>query len=183
MGRRRKGGWPQERPLTPGLPLESLDERRRNTLGVIVGVFQTVAVFDAILNRAKLPENVDLYLYAAASGADALPVYLRGAASRDRPLELKPKEALAGAPHWSAPLKAGDASWNLVVTPMQEGLISFYRAWLVLAGVILVFAAVLAYMWASLCHALRLETANSRILELAQTDLLTNLCRGGAGRA
>ncbi|MBC8013850.1 MAG: GGDEF domain-containing protein [Methyloceanibacter sp.] len=30
-------------------------------------------------------------------------------------------------------------------------------------------------MWASLRHALRLETANSRILELAQTDLLTNL--------
>ncbi len=54
-------------------------------------------------------------------------------------------------------------------------MISFYRAWLVLAAVILVFGAVLAYMWASLRHALRLETANSRILELAQTDLLTNL--------
>ena len=44
-----------------------------------------------------------------------------------------------------------------------------------LAGVVLVFAAVLTYMWASLRHALRLETANSKILELAQTDLLTNL--------
>lgn len=30
-------------------------------------------------------------------------------------------------------------------------------------------------MWASLRHALHLETANSRILELAQTDLLTDL--------
>ncbi|HZJ12959.1 MAG TPA: GGDEF domain-containing protein, partial [Methyloceanibacter sp.] len=40
---------------------------------------------------------------------------------------------------------------------------------------LLVFGAVLAYIWASLRHALRLETANSRILELAQTDLLTNL--------
>ncbi|MGA7457636.1 MAG: EAL domain-containing protein [Methyloceanibacter sp.] len=44
-----------------------------------------------------------------------------------------------------------------------------------LAAVLLVFGAVLAYMWASLSHALRLESANSRILELAQTDLLTNL--------
>ena len=158
-----------------GLPLESLDERRRNTLGVIVGVFQTVAVFDAILNRAKLPQNVDLYLYAAHSGAGALPVYMRGAASRDQPLEPKPEQALMGQPPWSASLKAGDASWKLVVVPTQGGLISFYRAWLVLAAVILVFAAVLAYMWASFRHALRLETANSRILELAQTDLLTNL--------
>lgn len=59
--------------------------------------------------------------------------------------------------------------------PQQGGLSSFYRAWLVLTAVLLVFAVVLAYMWASLRHALRLETANSRILELAQTDLLTNL--------
>jgi diguanylate cyclase (GGDEF)-like protein len=34
---------------------------------------------------------------------------------------------------------------------------------------------VLAYMLASVRHTLRLESANSRILELAQTDLLTNL--------
>ncbi|HXG80155.1 MAG TPA: bifunctional diguanylate cyclase/phosphodiesterase, partial [Methyloceanibacter sp.] len=33
----------------------------------------------------------------------------------------------------------------------------------------------LVYMWASFRHAKRLEEANSRILELAQTDLLTNL--------
>ena len=30
-------------------------------------------------------------------------------------------------------------------------------------------------MWASLRHALRLEAANARILQLAQTDLLTDL--------
>ena len=40
---------------------------------------------------------------------------------------------------------------------------------------IFVFGAVLTYMWASLRHALRLESANSKILELAQTDLLTSL--------
>ena len=51
-------------------------------------------------------------------------------------------------------IKAGDASWDLVVVPAQGGLTSFYRAWLVLAAVLLVFGAVLAYMWASLRHAL-----------------------------
>ena len=72
-------------------------------------------------------------------------------------------------------LKAGDAKWNLVVVPAQSGLISYYRAWLVLAAVLLVFGALLAYMWASMRHALRLEAANTRVLELAQTDLLTSL--------
>ena len=72
-------------------------------------------------------------------------------------------------------IASGNSHWNLVVVPQQGGFSSFYRAWLVLAAVLLVFGAVLAYMWASLSHALRLESANSRILELAQTDLLTNL--------
>ncbi|HEU4476474.1 MAG TPA: EAL domain-containing protein [Methyloceanibacter sp.] len=71
--------------------------------------------------------------------------------------------------------KGGDASWTFVAVPSHEGLIGFYRAWLVLGAVLLVFGALLAYMWASLRHALRLEAANARILQLAQTDLLTDL--------
>jgi diguanylate cyclase (GGDEF)-like protein len=158
-----------------GLPIDTLVERRANTLGIIVGAFQTAAVFDAILAKATLPETVDLYLYQAGAGDDALPIYMHGSAGRDHPIGAKPKKALAGLPYLSTPITAGDASWDLVVVPGQGGLESFYRAWLVLAAVLLVFAAVLSYMWASLRHALRLETANSRILELAQTDLLTNL--------
>ena len=155
--------------------LNSVDERRRNTRGVIVGAFQIVAVLDGILARTTLPQDVDLYLYPAHSGPDAMPVYLRGAASREQPLQGEPQQALAGLPSWTTVLRAGDARWNLVVVPMQSGLISYYRAWLVLAAVVLVFGALLAYMWASMRHALRLEAANTRVLELAQTDLLTSL--------
>jgi diguanylate cyclase (GGDEF)-like protein len=63
----------------------------------------------------------------------------------------------------------------LAVVPTQSGLIGYHRAWLVLAAVILVLGALLAYMWASMRHALRLEAVNSWVLELAQTDLLTSL--------
>ena len=102
-----------------------------------------------------------------------MPVYSRG--MRGETADPRPRADLAGLPSWSGPVKAGDAHWNLVVVPVSEGLISYYRAWLVFAAVLLVFGAVLTYMWASLRHALRLESANSKILELAQTDLLTNL--------
>jgi diguanylate cyclase len=158
-----------------GVPHGGVEDRRRNTLGILGGTFQTGALVDAILAAATLSRNVDIYLYPEGEESGAMPVYMRAAADHHQPLVAKPQEAFAALPHVSAPLKAGDASWSLVVVPMQEGVISFYRAWLVLAAVILVFGAVLAYMWASLRHALRLETANSRILELAQTDLLTNL--------
>ncbi len=159
----------------PGLPLDSAEERRRNTLGIIVGAFQTGAVLDAILAKTTLPQNVALYLYPTHADADSSPVYARGATGRGEPFEPKSEAALAGLPYWSSTLKAGDANWNLVVVPMKGGLLTFYRAWLVLAAVILVFGAVLAYMWSSVRYALGLEMANSRILELAQTDLLTNL--------
>jgi diguanylate cyclase (GGDEF)-like protein len=155
--------------------LNSVDERRHNTRGVIVGAFQIVAVLDGILARTTLPQDVDLYLYPAHSGPDAMPVYVRGAASREQPLQGEPQQALAGLTFWTTVLRAGDAEWELIIVPEKSGLISYYRAWLVHAAVLLVFGALLAYMWASMRHALRLDAANTRVLELAQTDLLTSL--------
>ena len=157
-----------------GLPDSTITDRERNTLGVIVGAFQTGAIFESILNAAKLPHGVDVYVYAT-DRAEAPPVYVRGAASRVQPLEAKSEAERRKGEHWSAPLKGGDANWALVAVPSHEGLIGFYRAWLVMGAVLLVFGALLAYMWASLRHALRLEAANARILQLAQTDLLTDL--------
>ena len=156
-----------------GAPIVSKGQRHNNILGVVVGVFQTNAVMDAILSTATLPQDVNLYLYPAGADTDAMPVYSRG--MRGEPAEPRSQADLAGLPSWSGPVKAGDAHWNLVVVQAGGGLVSYYRSWLVFAAVILVFGAVLTYMWASLRHALRLESANSKILELAQTDLLTNL--------
>jgi diguanylate cyclase (GGDEF)-like protein len=158
-----------------GFPHATVEDRRRNTLGIVVAGIQIDSIFNAILDAAKLPRNIDMYLYPLNEGGDALPVYMRGGASRGQPLEAIPEQKLLELSHWTAPIKAGDAGWNLVVVPTPNGAVGFYRAWLVLAGVGLLFGAVLAYMWASLRHARRLEAANQRILELAQTDLLTNL--------
>jgi diguanylate cyclase (GGDEF)-like protein len=158
-----------------GASTDSVEARHRDIMGVVVGVFQTNAVIDAILATATLPQGVDLYLYPANAGADAMPLYVHGAPGRGGELKPVSEASLAGQRYWSGPVKIGDAHWNLVVTPVREGLISYYRAWLVLGGVLLVFGALLTYMWASLRHALRLESANSKILELAQTDLLTSL--------
>jgi diguanylate cyclase len=157
------------------LPHGSIAERRQNVLGIIGGVFETQDVVDSILSAATLPHNVDLYLYSDEKGDSAPPVYARAAADRSTPVEAKAKADLAGLPYWSSTVKAGDARWDLVVVPRPAGFTSFYRAWLVVGAVILVFAAVIAYMWASLRHALRLEMANTKIMELAQTDNLTNL--------
>jgi hypothetical protein len=95
-----------------GLPHDTLEDRRRNTLGVIVGAFQTAAVFDSIVRKAKLPQHVDLYVYPSKAGTEGRPVYVRGAASREHALEPKSEAALAGMPSWSAALNAETRAGN-----------------------------------------------------------------------
>ena len=159
-----------------GVPHDTVIERRRNITGVLAGVFRTAKVLDSILDKATLPRNVDLYLYANDGDADAAPVYTRVVSDEDAVPVPVTRASLAVEPYWAShPIKAGDVSWDLFVVSAGRGLIGYYRAWLVVALIALVFAAVLAYLWASLRHALRLETANRRILQLAQTDILTAL--------
>lgn len=152
----------------------TLEERRRKLTGIIAGTFDLTAVLDSILSAAKLPEGIDLYLYDAASGAGDLPVYARRAGSA-APIAPLSQATLDKLPHWSQELRAGDARWTLVLTPSEGRLLSLYRAWIVLGFIVLVFGAVIAYMWASARYALQLESANTRILNLAQTDQLTSL--------
>ena len=158
-----------------GTAHDTAEDRQRSILGILGGAFQIESVVNAILATARLPEDVGLYLYPAEGGPAALPVYARVAANQGAPLQPMSQAAVADLPHWSGVIKVGDATWTLVAIPAKGGLTSFYRAWIVLAAVILVFGAVLAYMWASVRYALRLETVNRKVLELAQTDLLTNL--------
>ena len=70
-----------------GVPIKTKDERHNNILGVVVGVFQTNAVMDAILSNATLPQDVNLYLYPAGVGTDTMPVYSRGV--RGEPAEAE----------------------------------------------------------------------------------------------
>jgi hypothetical protein len=115
---------------------DSVVNRRRNIERVIAGGFQTATMFDAILKRAILPQSVDLYLYRAGTDETAEPIYARAAGGDEVPTEPKTRAALADQ------ITAGDARWDLVVTPPADaGPMSYYRAWLVAGLVALVFGA------------------------------------------
>ncbi len=158
----------------PGTLHDSIVSRRRNLEGVIAGAFQTSTVFDAILAQAVLPPSVDLFIYPSNNDQNAPPLYARVVGRSDTLTSSETRASLAQMTHWSADLTVGDARWNLFLVPRKGALTGHYRTFAV--GVIgLIFAAVLAYVWASLRQTLRLETANRRILQLAQTDILTSL--------
>jgi diguanylate cyclase (GGDEF)-like protein len=160
-------------PVYRGSPLQS---RRQDLLGVVAASFRTKPLINRIIDEVELPQSVDLYLYPANAEGNTMPVYAREVASVPH-LSVPPvtKAQVEGLPHWSRPISVGDVHWDLFAVPTKAGLINFYRSWFAAALVALVFAAVLAYMWASLRDALRLERANQRILQLAQTDILTTL--------
>lgn len=156
-------------------PLE-LRDRHDHLLGVLGGAFQTKVLVDEILASARLPQSVDLYLFLANANRNASSVYARKISAGSTESETSViKSKVQESPHWNTSLMIGDARWDLYVVPSVRGVISYYRAWLLLALIVLLFAAVLAYMWASLNHALRLEAANRKVLQLAQTDTLTTL--------
>ncbi len=153
-----------------GLPHDSVETRRRNLEGVVAGVFQTTRVLDAILDKEILPQSVDLFLYPADASDDAEPLYSRASGSK-----MLSREAVRGLPHWSSQVVVGDANWQLFVVPSAASLVDYQRSWIAAALIGLLFAAVLAYMWVCQRHTQRLELANRRILQLAETDNLTAL--------
>ena len=144
----------------------------QDLLGVLSASFETEPLMDAILDKAGLPPTVAVYLFAANAGEKSAPLFSRSESQSWLALD---KEQVQEQPHWSSRLVVGDSRWELFLVPIKGAMVGYYRTWLVIGVIGLIFAAVLAYMWSSLRHTLRLETANRRILQLAQTDILTSL--------
>ena len=67
----RRGFWAGIPIYARGLPHETVEERRRNVLGIVQGVFQIQVMFDTILGNIKAP--VRLYLFPADATANDLP--------------------------------------------------------------------------------------------------------------
>ena len=74
-------------------------------------------------------------------------------------------------------LKIGDANWQVRATPTAGGTLiaHYYRALAVLAAGIVITAFLAAYLWLASRNTRQLARANRRVLELAQTDILTGL--------
>jgi diguanylate cyclase (GGDEF)-like protein len=147
---------------------DTLEERRRNLVGFVQGVFQTGALVDTILANTATPAiGMDLYLFAASNGHQVLTIYRRVARlAGATPVEPTLAEVTAG-PHWSDEIEVGDARWTLVAVPIAGGPGTAGRlgSWIVLIGGLLITAAVVAYFWAAGRHARRLQAANAQLDE------------------
>jgi len=155
-----------------GLPHEAVDDRRRNLLGFVQGVFQSDAMVETILGGFK--SRVDLYIFAPGTNPSGLPIHVFSSKLRQTPSEPKPQAALNTGLHWSGELKVADIQWKLIAVPFG-GAGTASDAWLLLIVGLLLTGMVGIFMWRSRRYALYLSRANRKISELARTDTLTTL--------
>jgi diguanylate cyclase (GGDEF)-like protein len=157
----RQGFWAGVPVYTRGLPHEAVEDRRRNLLGFVQGVFQIQTMMDLTLGDVKTPLTV--YLFPHDAAPDDLPIYFRSSFG-SRSIEARSQKDLFARLHHTFPIKFGDVFWNLVVVPELVGFVSggHQRSSIVLISGLLLSAGLTLLLWTMRRDADKLMTANLR---------------------
>jgi diguanylate cyclase (GGDEF)-like protein len=159
-----------------GTSRDTVADRRRNISGFVVGIFDLPLLMQAIRVRTGASPAVSVNVYQPynariVSLEDMLPDY---ASAADAPQSMRD---VARIRHWSGGLKIGDTDWQVRAVPTAGGALetTYDRAGTVLIVGMLLTLSLSTYLMLASRNSRRLSLANRRVLELAQTDVLTGL--------
>ncbi len=158
-----------------GTSRATIADRRRNLAGFVVGIVSLPRLLGSIRTTTAATPAVRIDVYPSDMGGSA------GPENRFVPdFSSEPgasQSAVADRPHWSGTLKIGDASWHVRATPTADGRLTTHheRALTVLAAGIVITTFLAVYLGLASRNSRQLALANRRVLELAQTDILTGL--------
>ncbi|WP_245444530.1 EAL domain-containing protein [Bradyrhizobium sp. Y36] len=159
-----------------GTSRETVADRRRNLAGFVVGVFDLPLLIQGIRVTTGASPAVSMNVYPPftaqiVSLEQMLPDYSSSAAA---PQSMRD---VARALHWSGGLKIGDTEWQVRAVPTAGGPLesTYDRAGAVLIVGMLLTLSLSTYLMLASRNSRRLSLANRRVLELAQTDILTGL--------
>ena len=158
-----------------GTSRTSLADRRRNLAGFVVGIFDLPMLLQSIRATTAASPAVAIDVYRPDADRTAGSQDVADFSSVQRPAASK--LSLAKTPQWSGVLRIGDVGFQVRATPAADGslIAYYYRAMAVFAAGFVITAFLSAYLWLAGRNALQLSRANRRVLELAQTDILTGL--------
>jgi diguanylate cyclase (GGDEF)-like protein len=162
-----------------GTSRTTVGDRRRNLAGFVVAIFNLPTMLQSIRTTTAASPAVSVDIYPPETLSSG-----RGEGVPDFSSERRPSGAMPVAvrgPHWSGVLRVGDVNWQVRAAPAVNGplIAHYYRAFAVLAAGIVITGFLAAYLWLASRNALQLARANRRVLELAQTDILTGLPNRG----
>ncbi len=159
-----------------GTSRETIADRRRNLAGYVVGVFDLPLLMQSIRVTTGASPAVSVNVYPPFTGrivsmAHALPDFASSAAA---PQSMRD---VAQGRHWSGILRIGDADWQVRAVPAAGGSLetAYDRAVAVIIVGMLLTLSLATYLVLASRNSRRLSLANRRVLELAQTDVLTGL--------
>ncbi|MBR0952362.1 EAL domain-containing protein [Bradyrhizobium canariense] len=159
-----------------GTSRDTAVDRRRNLAGFVVGIFDLPLLIQSIRVTTGASPAVSVNVYPPFTGQivsleDMLPDY---SSSTTAPQSMRD---VARALHWSGNLKIGDTDWQVRAIPAAGGPLetNYDRAGAVLIVGMLLTLSLSTYLMLASRNSQRLSLANRRVLELAQTDILTGL--------
>jgi diguanylate cyclase (GGDEF)-like protein len=158
-----------------GTSRTTVADRRRNLAGYVVGIFDLPLLLRSIRTTTAASPAVSIHVYPPDRGGGAIPQEQPDFTSEHQtPRSMR---AFAMGPHWAGSLKIGDASWQVRAAPAVDGRLIMHhdRALIVLAAGIVITAFVAVYLGLASRNSRQLALANRRVMELAQTDILTGL--------
>ena len=152
-------------------------DRRRNLAGYVIAIFSLPQLLQSIRTTTAATPAVSINVYPSDAGSGANPENPSAPDFSSAPGTPRSMLASANGPHWSGTLRIGDASWHVRATPTEDGpLIARHdRAVFALAAGIIITAFLAVYLALASRNSRQLALANRRVLELAQTDILTGL--------
>ncbi|SEM23473.1 EAL domain-containing protein [Bradyrhizobium sp. OK095] len=159
-----------------GTSRETVADRRRNLAGFVVGVFDLPLLMQSMRVTTGASPAVSVNIYPPFTGQivsleEMLPDFSSAATA---PQSMRD---VARTLHWSGGLKIGDTDWQVRAMPTAGGALEtgYDRAAAVLIVGMLLTLSLSTYLMLASRNSRRLSLANRRVLELAQTDILTGL--------
>jgi signal transduction histidine kinase/CheY-like chemotaxis protein/HPt (histidine-containing phosphotransfer) domain-containing protein len=105
------------------LPHASIEDRRRNLVGFVQGVFQISAMIEGIFNTRASTRDRDFYFFGPKARPEEPPIYMH-TSSASGALSGFTQDELQARIHWSTVLPVGDQTWTLVAVPTSDALVT-----------------------------------------------------------
>jgi diguanylate cyclase (GGDEF)-like protein len=152
-------------------------DRRRNLAGYVVGIFDVAQLLISIRTATAASSDIAIDAYPPDQGRSAGPEYRSIPDYSSAPQTSRSRQAFATGPRWSGMLRIGDATWRVQAIPAARGRLTarYDRAMVALAAGLIVTGFAIVYLGLASRNSRQIALTNRRVLELAQTDILTGL--------
>ncbi len=173
----RKGFFALLPVYRPGLPHASIEDRRRNLVGFVQGVFQISTLIEGIFNTRAPARDRDFYFFGPEAQPGELPIYMHTSSAASGALSGSTQAELKARIHWSTALPVGDKVWTLIAVPSSGALVTQNgRATIIFTVGLLATALLIGLLFAYFRNA---QLENARLVaeqgSLAKSEFLSSM--------